>query len=123
MLKVTLFLQRKAGNESNDDSIRIYEDDSYIEMYKVVYSTCEVRRDAQFYMTRGNVVNYVSDLLKSLKYDSEPFEFVQITTAIQPSILFHLSDLDNSDVRHLIEDSVSTSMKVPVELVKRKLSQ
>jgi hypothetical protein len=120
MLKATLYLQRKAGVPGTDDVLRIYEDDEYVEMYRLVYETPELKRVQQFYMSRHLVCDYLSDFLTSLRFDSDPFEHVQVSTAIHPSILYHISDLDNCRVRHLVEDTILMAMRTPVQNLKRK---
>jgi hypothetical protein len=119
MLKATLFLQRSTTSANTDDIIKIYEDDNYVEMYKVVYSTYELQKSKQFYMSRSSLVTYISDLLKALVYDNEPFEFIQVCTTIHPSILYHVSDLDKPEIRYLIEDAVYAAMKTPVQNVRQ----
>lgn len=115
MLKATLYIQRKIGDESQDDILRIY-DSNYPsgDIYRLVYSTPELLKDRQFYMARSLVCNFVNDLLRSLSLDVEPFERVQVTTCIQPSVVFHTSDLDRRDNRHMIEDIITTAMRTDV---------
>ena len=118
MLKVTLYIQRD-GSSANDDTIRIYEVDEYDDMVRVTYSTPELRKDAEFFMTVPNAMRYISDTLKSLRHDSSPFEHVQVTTQIHPSILYHVADLDDCCIRHLIEDTVEMAIRRPVSRVKK----
>ena len=111
--RVTLYVQRKINDATSatDDIIRIFEDDDYHEMYRVVYSAPDMKRKSTFYMTKTRVLTYVSDILKSLRYDAVPFEAVQVTPAIFPSVVYHVAELDDSNVRHLILDVVDTSLR------------
>lgn len=120
MLKSTFYIQRKEGRSSNDDVIRIYENQRYPELYQIVYSTPEWKKEVRFHMGRHLVGNYINDLLKSLNYDTDPFEYIQVSTSIHPSIMYHISDLENSDVRHLIEDMVATAIRTPIERVDKE---
>jgi hypothetical protein len=111
--RVTLYVQRKmnAADSSTDDVIRIFEDDDYLEMYRIVYTAPDLRKSSTFYMTKSKAVTYVADLLQSLTHDAIPFEAIQVTSAIFPSVVYHVSELDSFHVRHLIEDMVATSLR------------
>lgn len=110
--KVTLFLQRKNKEAKYDDVIEIHDDDEYVEMYKIVYRTPECKtKESVFYMTRSKTLMYISDMLKSLTYDTDPFAFLQVTTRIHPSIQYQVPDLWDSSIRHLIEDMVDTALR------------
>lgn len=111
MSKVTFYLQRKGKGPSQDDVIQIFEDDEYLEMYRIVYKTPELRRQTVFYMTRPKTLTYVVELLKALTYDTDPFAYLQVTTRVHPSIQFQIPDLHDPPVRHLIEDMVDTALR------------
>ena len=118
MLKVTLFLQRNTGSE-NDDVIRMYEDDEHRDMIRVVYSTPELKRDSTFYLPTTKAMVYVSDLLKTLYHDSQPFESIQVSSSLHPSILYDVVDLGCCGVRHLIEDTVEAALHQAVFRTRR----
>lgn len=110
--KVTLFLQRKDKESKYDDVIEIRDDDEYLEMYKIIYRTPECKKkESVCYMTRSKTLAYISDLLKSLTYDTDPFSFLQVTTRIHPSIQYQVPDLWDSSIRHLIEDTIDTALR------------
>lgn len=110
--KVTLFLHRKGLGSEHDDVIEIHDDDEYIEMYRIVYRTPECKKkESVSYMTRSKTLVYISDLLKSLTYDTDPFAFLQVTTRIHPSIQYQVPDLWDSSIRHLIEDMIDTALR------------
>lgn len=117
MLKTTLYIQRSRGGEDNDDIVRIYDLNATSDVYRVVYSTPELSKATQFYMSRDALSAYVVDLLASLRHDTDPFEYVQVTTAIHPSVIYHVSDLDSPHIRHLIEDVIYSSLKVKAQKV------
>jgi hypothetical protein len=120
MLKSTLYIQRRNGTSSNDDVIRIYENDRYSELYQIVYSTPEWKKEVRFHMGRHLITNYIGDLLKSFNHDTDPFDYIQISTSIHPSVMYHISDLGNPEVRHLIEDMVYTAIRTPIERVNKE---
>lgn len=120
MLKATLYIQRATGGRANDDVIKVYETTENTDLYRIVYSTPEVKKDSQFHMGCHVASQYFGDLLKSLTYDTEPFEYVQLSTAIHPSVIYHVSDLDDSSIRHMVEDMLMESIRRPVDLVTRR---
>lgn len=120
MLKATIYIQRKDGTgKKDDDVIDFYEDDDYQEMVRIKYSTPELQRNATFYLPIPRAINYLSDILKTFRHDADPFEYVQVSTQIHPSVLYHVSDLDNTEIRHLIEDTVEAAIRRPVRRVKK----
>lgn len=109
--KVTLYLQREGYGVSHDDIIQIFDHDNDFQMYKIVYKTPETKKHAVFFMTRNNTMNYVIDLLKALKYDTDPFTYIQVSTRIHPSIQFQIPDLHDNQVRYLIEDMIYAALR------------
>lgn len=65
-----------------------------------------------FFMNSHCVMSYIDDILQSMRMDIDPFEELQVTTRIHPSVLFHVSDLDKRDTRHLILGMVETALKL-----------
>lgn len=117
--KVTLFIQKRGATSKDDDIIRIYETPDFTEMFRVVYKPGEFKeRQNQFYMPRHVLQHYISDLMKSLNADADPFEYIQVTTAQHPSVLYHISDLDNRGTRYMIEDMIMEAVRIPIEAVK-----
>lgn len=113
MLKATLFIQRgHYDTVSNDDVIRIYDDDNHHEMVRVVYATPELTRTTEFITSIPEALSYVREILKSLPRDSEPFVSLQVTTAIHPSVMYSVEALKESDTRYIIEDAIATSLRL-----------
>lgn len=111
MLKVKLFFTRREGA---DDIIQMYDDDSYFEMVRVVYTPGDHQKKSnEFFLTRRDALTYVSRILKSTQSDSDPFEFVQLQTAIHPSILYPTEELGLS-VRIAIEDMIEQALKANI---------
>lgn len=120
MLKVTIHVQRKDSTSAEqDDIIRFYEDDEYRDTVLITYSTPDLRKAVSFYLPIPKAVQYLSDTLKTFRHDADPFEYVQVSTQIHPSVLYHVSDLDCADVRYLIEDTVETALRRPIFRVKK----
>jgi hypothetical protein len=111
MLKSTFFIQRSSGG---DDIIRMFEEEH--EMVRIVYTSPEFhkKKGREMFVTMSKAVDYIGDLMKSLRYDTQPFEYFQVTTAIHPSVVYHVSDLDNFEVRHLIQDMTEMALRQSV---------
>ena len=118
MLKATLFIQRTPRG-SDDDVIRMYADRSHRDMIRVVYSTPELNKDSVVYLPLSRAVTYIHTILESFRYDTHPFEHIQVSTQIHPSVLYHVSDLDNKEVRELIEDTVSIALRQDIFRARR----
>ena len=120
MLKATIFVQRKNGtSREDDDIIKFYEDEDYHEMVRITYSTPDLTKDNTFYLPIHRAITYLDDVLRTFRHDADPFEYVQVSTQIHPSVLYHVSDLDCTEVRQLIEDTVEAAIRRPVKRVKR----
>ena len=118
MNKCTIRLLRK--NNEKDDVIQIYDDADFEEMYRINFRANDLKKTSEFYLDHGRTMSYISVILKSLSLDVDPFEQVQVETAMHPAVLYHISDLDDREVRHLIEDIVDTALRRPIEAIKRK---
>lgn len=105
-----------------DDIIRIYEDEEYEEMFRVVYAPSGDKKMSQFFLTRSKVLDYIDDLLISLEYDTDSCEWVQVDTAIHPSVMYHVADLSNSSIRHHLENTVEAAMRANVERIRKSSS-
>lgn len=118
MLKAKLFFTRRDGA---DDIIQLYDDEEYFEMVRIVYTPGEhTKTSNEFYLTRRDAFGYVSTILKSLLSDNDPFEYVQIQTAIHPSIMYPVSELEESRTRWLVEDMIRDAIHANVGEVKLK---
>lgn len=118
MLKVKLFFTRRSGA---DDIIQIFDDDTYFEMARVVYTPGDnTKTSNEFWLTRRDTLGYVSRILKSMETDSDPFEYVQVQTAIHPSIMVPVCDFTETRSRWLIEDMVEQAIHANVAEVKLK---
>lgn len=111
MLKATFYIQRTEGGSSSDDIVRMYEDEH--ELIRIVYSSPEFggKKGRKMYVSMTKAIDYLGDLMKSLTYDNQPFEFFQVSTAIHPSVLYHISDLETPEVRHIIQDMTEMTLR------------
>ena len=103
MLKATLHFVTK---ENRDDILRIFDDDTHDDMFRVIYKPNDAAGLNEFHLTYREVQDYVSTILKSLDGDTEPFEYIQVSTSMHPSVMYHTSELEDRDVRWRVEDMV-----------------
>jgi hypothetical protein len=118
MQKVKLYFTRRAGA---DDIIQMYDDETHVDMVRLVYTPGDhTKRSHAFHLTSRDALSYVTDILKAMHNDIDPFEYVQIQTAIHPSILFSAMDVGSRRVQDVVEDMIYQALRVNVEEVKLK---
>ena len=121
--KVTLRFQRKSGLPPTDDVLRIMDDDEYHDTYQVDFNPGNGRGQYRYFLTRPALLDYIADILRTMPHDADPFEYLQIDTQMHPTVLYHVSDLDDPMVRHLIEDTVETALVRSIRKVKTDLRE
>ena len=101
-------------NGGRDDKIEINRGSRATEMVSVKYVPGDSKTNSEysFSLTRSGVGRYLENLLFSLTKDQDPFEKIQVSTALSPSIMFHVSDLD--DVQSTILSSIEDALYVDV---------
>ena len=118
MQKVKLFFTRAAGS---DDIVQIYDDDTHVDMARIVYTPGDhAKKSNEFYMTTRDVLSYVANIIRAMNHDVDPFEFLQIQTAIHPSIMFSAMDLSARRVQDTLDDMIFQAIRVNVEEIKLK---
>ena len=118
MQKVKLFFTRRAGA---DDIIQMFDDETHVDMVRLVYTPGDhTKKSNAFHMTSRDALSYVNNILKAMHNDIDPFEHVQVQTAIHPSILFSAMDVGCRRVQDVVEDMVYQALRVNVEEVKLK---
>lgn len=118
MLKVKLFFTRAAGS---DDIVQIYDDETHVDMVRIVYTPGDhTKRSNAFHMTTRDVLSYVGNIFRAMSNDTDPFEFMQIQTAIHPSVMVSVMDLSCRRVQDLLDDMIFQAVRVNVEEIKLK---
>lgn len=107
MNKIEIRLLRKnTDSESSDDILRVYETDSP-ETFRLTFKPTDyTRRQNEFQYSKHQTMCYISDILKSLAHDIDPFDRIQVTTSTQPAVMYDILDLEEERIRHLIEDMI-----------------
>ena len=94
----------------DDDKIEINRGSRATEMVDVTFTPGDKKTKTvySFSLTRSGVGRYLENLLFSLTKDQDPFEKVQVSTTLAPSIMYHVSDLEevHSTIISLIEDAL-----------------
>jgi hypothetical protein len=118
MQKAKLYFTRRRGA---DDIIQMYDDETHVDMVRVVYTPGDhTKKSNEFYMTSRDVLSYVRNILHAMNNDVDPFEHVQIQTAIHPSILFSAMDVGCRRVQDVFDEMLFQSLRVNVAEVKLK---
>ena len=119
MVSFTLLFTRKDKGSAHDDKIIVSRHEECSDIFDVVYRSPELRSDRKFIASFSGVLSYVEDVLTSMRHDIEPFENIQMMTVIHPSVLYHVSDMDESMVRDLILNMARDSMRFDTRCVSR----
>lgn len=122
MSKCTFRFIRSSEGEGvkGDDVLTIMDDDLYADLLRVRFSPCELKTTQNVvYLDREGAIEYLSTILRTLPYDADPFELLQVETAIHPTVLYHVSDLKDRSLRYLIEDTVSNALRRTIDNVRR----
>jgi hypothetical protein len=118
MLKVKLFFTRRNGD---DDIVQMYDDETHVDMVRVVYTPGDhTKKSNVFHLTTRDVLSYVNNILRAMGSDVDPFEFVQIQTAIHPSIMFSAMDVHSRRIQDTLDDMIFQAIRVNVEEIKLK---
>jgi hypothetical protein len=118
MLKVKLFFTRRNGA---DDILQMYDDETHVDMVRLVYTPGDhTKKSNVFHLTTKDVLSYVGNIFSAMDHDTDPFEFMQIQTAIHPSIMFSAMDLSSRRVQDTLDDMIFQAIRVNVEEIKLK---
>lgn len=118
MLKTKLFFTRRNGA---DDILQLFDDETYFEMVRIVYTPGDhLKKSNEFWLTRRDTLTYVSRILKSLESDNDPYEYVQVQTAIHPSVMYPVVALEDSRTRYLVEDMIAEAVHANVTQINLK---
>lgn len=109
---VTILFTQKDMSQSHDNKINVSTNQNNSrDFFHVRYDSPEYTFSKTFMSSFSGVISYIEDTLASMRYDTEPFEHIQINTTIHPPVMFHVSDLDDCEIRSLIVNMVSDSMR------------
>lgn len=98
-------------NSDADDVLSVYhtEDEN---VYRVTMKFGDYKnRYNEAFLSSNQVLSLVKTTLKSLSYDQEPLESIQILTMLAPTVLYDVADMYDIDVREMIEDTLYAALR------------
>ena len=99
-----------------DEVIKFFNCPYFMESYSVEFIPSDLKKNKySFELTYDNLKKYIQNLLDLLRYDSEPYDEIQLTTKMIPSIMFCIADLDRPHIRNLIEHNIITALNTNIE--------
>lgn len=111
MQRAALLFTRKGKGPRHDDRISICSIPECAEAYRVTYRTPELSRDKEFTTSYHGVMQYLEDVLFSMVHDLDPFENIQVYTAIHPSVFYSPGDMADEDIRRLILNMIRDGLR------------
>ena len=93
MATLSIFLT-KAGQK--DEVISVYADDE-AGPRRITYRSNDLGVTS-FSLSADSVFNYLEDTLRMVLRDEDPFEHIQLSTRIHPSVIYRVSTLNDAAV-------------------------
>jgi hypothetical protein len=116
MRKFSLHFCYKTSSRK-DDLLSVHDTDTR-DLYFVVMKPGDfVHNQYEGYMGHHRLLDHLENILHSMRYDMDPFEHIQVDTPMAPSVMYHISDLDNAEVRELILDMIRDALRLDCERV------
>ncbi len=115
----TLSFTRKGERSDQDDKIVVSTHADSSEIFEAVYSTPELRNARKFLASFTGILDYANNVLTSMRNDVDPFECIQVSTAIHPIVLYHVSDMDEYETRDMVMNMLRDSLRFNARLVAR----
>lgn len=112
----TLYIQSNKDGDP-DDIITFNRSYNNPGVFEVVYKPNDLKTKYRFYMGLNECADYVYRTLKLLTMDNHPFGYVQVTTRMTPSVIFQIPDLDDTNLRKTIEDTIIAALRTCPRIV------
>jgi hypothetical protein len=121
MRPLKIHLTRPDGAVKDDDLISFHtvpENPDFIKV-TVEYAAAGTAEKSgfsnSFTVTRAGAYDYTMTVVGSLIRDDDPFENVQLNSAMFPSVIYRVEHLEDPDVRSAIQDIVWASLNTTVQ--------
>lgn len=112
-----IFTYNDTSDDRPDDVLTVYPTDSR-SSFRVVFKPGDFEtKQNVMHMSYYEVQRHVRNVLNSLRYDTDPFERIQVILPAAPSVFYHVSDLDDVEIRELIYDMLEDALDAEVEQV------
>lgn len=121
MRLLTLFLTRSDGDHVDDDSFDFVSVPNLPDFVRVTASFAAAgtvlknKFKNTFVLPRAGAAEYALSLIGSLVRDDDPFEKVQISSAIFPTVIYRVENLEDCSVRTSIQDILYSTFNTTVE--------
>jgi hypothetical protein len=116
MIKARILFCYK-NDERPDDVVTIYSTDTH-ELYHIKMKPGDFEGSwYEVYMSHERLMTYLDNVFKSLQYDDDPFERVQVDAAMYPSVFYHAAELSYSRTRDFILNIVQDALYLDTEKV------
>jgi hypothetical protein len=80
-------------------------------VFEVTYKPNDLKTKYHFYLSLNECADYLYRTLKLITMDNSPFGYVQVTTRMTPSVIFQIPDLDDTNLRKVVEDTVISALR------------
>lgn len=108
--KLTIHFQRDTDNSSRDDVLTVMQaDDSWV---MVKYHDKDANVKNVSFMKETGFMSYMEGLFSLMRYDSSPYQNVQISAPCHPQILISSADLSNDDCINSIGNVLSSCWRI-----------
>ena len=117
---LALHLIRPDTDACDDDRVHFENVPSLPDMVKihVIYADTGTELKSgftrSFVVARANAYEYAMTLVGSLIRDDDPFEKLQVSSAIFPTVLYRVEDLNDDDVRTAIQNIVYSTFNTSI---------
>lgn len=115
-----IHLTRSAAAAADDDIISFRTVSEHPDLIKVTVeyaATGTVEHSGfskSFVFSRGGAYEYAMTLIGSLIRDDDPFEQLQLSSAMFPSVIYRIEHLEEPEVRTAIQDIVWTTLNTTI---------
>lgn len=110
----SIILTRKNKSPEFDDKIVIQHNLSCPNFFDVTFTTPGVKVARKFTADESKVIEFVGDILQGLWGDFDPFEELQFYTAIHPTFMYKVEDVDcaiRCNIRNMIQFALRADIK------------
>lgn len=119
MIGATLLFIHEGKGSAHDDKVVFVPYNGSHEIFEVTYYSPDLKTGRRFLASFSSAMRYAEDMLTSMRHDTEPFESIQLTTAIHPAVLYHVADMDESSTRDLMLNMIADALRFEVTRVPR----
>ena len=116
MYTIVMRLTRKSNpNDGNsDDRIIVQHNVTHPNLFDVTYTTPELKMSRVFTVDESKVMDFFEDILYSALSDNDPFGHIQVYTAIHPTFIFTVDDID-CNVRRNITNMIRFALRADIK--------